>query len=135
MPVSLWPVAKILVVDDEEPLGFVFRECLMGDGHDVVICVDPTKAERTALEEKPDLALIDYRMPGKTGVELLADLRAREETRSLPVIFISGTEAVRFAGQIPPEPRVRFLRKPLDLAVLITMVREMLNPESWSARS
>ena len=44
-----------------------------------------------------------------------------------------GTEAVRFAGQIPPEPRVRFLVKPLDLDVLLTMVREMLDPNSWSA--
>ena len=130
----LYLMAKILVVDDEEPLTEVLRECLAGEGHDVVVCLDPTTAERTALEENPDLAILDYQMPRKTGVELLADLRAQEETQLLPVLFISGTEAVRFASQIPPEPRVRFLLKPLDLDAFMTMVREMLDPNSWSAR-
>ena len=129
----LYGMAKILVVDDEVSLTEVLRECLRGEGHSVVVCHDSTAAERTALEENPDLALIDYQMPRKTGVQLLSDLRAREETRLLPVLLISGTEAVRFAGQIPPEPRVRFLVKPLDLDVLLTMVREMLDPNSWSA--
>lgn len=129
----LYGMAKILVVDDEESLTELVRECLQGEGHVVVALHDPATAVRAALEEKPDLALIDYRMPRKTGVELLSDLRAREETRLLPVLLMSGTEAVRFAGQIPPEPRVRFLLKPLDLDVLVTMVREMLDPNSWSA--
>lgn len=127
-------MAKILVVDDEAPLTEVLRECLRGEGHDVVVCHDSTTAERAALEEKPDLALIDFQMPRKTGIQLLADLRAREETNLLPVLFISGTDAVRFAGQIPPEPRVRFLAKPIDMDALVTMVREMLDPNSWSAR-
>jgi DNA-binding response OmpR family regulator len=130
----LYLMAKILLVDDEESLTEVLRECLRGEGHDVVVCHDPIAAERLALEENPDLAILDYQMPRKTGVQLLADLRAREETQLLPVLFISGTEAVRFASQIPPEPRVRFLRKPMDLDALVTMVREMLDPNSWSAR-
>lgn len=130
----LYTMAKILVVDDEEALTTVLRGCLAGEGHDVVVCNDPTTAERIALEGNPDLAILDYQMPRKTGVQLLANLRAREETQLLPVLLISSTEAVRFASQIPPEPRVRFLRKPLDLVALVTIVREMLDPNSWSAR-
>ena len=126
-------MAKILVVDDEASLAAIVRECLAGEGYDVVVCHDPMMAERTALEENPDLALIDYQMPRKTGVQLLADLRAQEETRELPVLFLSGTEAVRFASQVPPEPRVRFLTKPVDMTVLITAVREMLDPNGWSS--
>ena len=126
-------MAKILVVDDEESVTLIVRDYLRGEGHDVVVCHDSTTAERIAVDEKPDLAVIDYLMPRKTGVQLIADLRAREETRLLPVLFISGTEAVRFAGQIPPEPRVRFLVKPIDMSVLMTMVQEMLDPNSWSS--
>lgn len=126
-------LAKILIVDDEESLTEILREFLRGEGHDVVVCHDPLAAERVALDEKPQLALLDYQMPGKTGVQLLADLRARAETRLLPVLLLSGMEAVRFAAQIPPEPRVRFLLKPLDMHVLHTMVREMLDPNSWSS--
>lgn len=133
MPVCCNSVAKILIVDDEVPLTEVFRECLLGEGHEVVVCNDPTMAVRAALEEKPDLALIDYQMPRLNGVQLLAELRAQPETNLLPVLFISGTAAVRFAGQVPPEPRVRFLAKPMDMDALVTMVREMLDPNGWSA--
>lgn len=126
-------MAKILIVDDEVALTEIYRECLLGEGHEVVVCHDPLTAVRTALEEKPDLALVDYQMPQMTGVQLLAELRAIEETSRLPVLFVSGTQAVRFAGQVPPEPRVRFLSKPAELAALLTMVREMLDPDGWSS--
>jgi len=129
----LSPVAKILIVDDEVPLTEVFRECLLGEGHEVVVCHDPTAALRAALEEKPSLVLMDYQMPRMTGVQVLAELRAHSELNLVPVLFISGTDAVRFAGQVPPEPRVRFLAKTMDLAALLTMVREMLDPNGWSS--
>lgn len=126
-------MAKILVIDDEEPLAAVVAACLKEAGYEVSVCLDSASAEAVVLSLKPDLALIDYQMPGKTGVQLLADLRARAETRLLPVLFLSGTEALRFAGQVPPEPRARFLRKPVEKAELLLMVGEMLNPEGWSA--
>ena len=122
------------MLDDEEPLAQMLGECLRGEGYEVVLCHDALKAERTALEERPDLIVIDYNMPGKTGVQVLADLRAREETRALPALFLSGTEILRFAGQVPPESRVRFLIKPVDLDAFVTMVREMLDPNGWSSR-
>lgn len=131
----LCSVAKILVVDDEPALALLVAECLKTGGHEPVICHDPTAAVALALKEKPELAIIDYQMPGKTGVQLLSDLRAREETRLLPVLFLSGTETVRYAGQVPPEPRVRFLRKPVERAVLLASAAEMLDPDSWTHAS
>lgn len=130
----LYLVAKILVVDDEESLTEILNVYLSAEGHEVVVCHDSSAAAGLALEIKPDIALLDYQMPRRTGVQLIAELRAREETRLLPVLLLSGTEAVRFAGQIPPEPRVRFLVKPVDMDILMTMIREMLDPNSWSAR-
>ena len=127
-------MAKILVVDDEESLTEILKVYLSDEGHDVVICHDSSAAASLALEIKPDIALLDYQMPRRTGVELVAELRAQEGTRLLPVLLLSGTEAVRFAGQIPPEPHVRFLAKPVNMDVLKTMIREMLDPNSWSAR-
>ncbi len=126
-------MANILVVDDEESLTEILKELLTRAGHKVFVCHDSTAAERLALEAKADLAIIDYQMPRKTGIQLLADLRARKETNMLPVLIISGAEAVRFAPQIPVDPRVRFLTKPIEVDALVTLVREMLDPNSWSA--
>lgn len=126
-------MATILIIDDDESLASIVAECLRDASHDVSLCLDSSSAEAEILSLKPDLAVIDYQMPKKTGVQLLADLRARPETKLLPVLFLSATEAVRFAGQVPPEPRARFLRKPVDKKELLLMVGEMLNPEGWSA--
>ena len=112
----------------------MLSQCLKEDGHQVDICLDSSRAEDAARAKDHDLALIDYQMPGMNGVQVLAALRGSERTRQLPVLFISGTEAVRFANQIPPDPRVRFLLKPVELDVLRTLVAEMLNPDSWSSK-
>lgn len=127
-------MARILLVDDEESLADMLAHSLRDEGHHVDICLDPSRAEAAARASEHDLALIDYMMPGMNGVQVLAALRAGERTRQLPVLFISGTEAVRFANQIPPDPRVRFLLKPVELDVLRTLVAEMLNPDSWSSK-
>ena len=123
------------MVDDEPALALLVAECLKTGGHEALVCHDPSLALALALKEKPALAIIDYQMPGKTGVQLLGDLRGREETRLMPVLFLSGTETVRYAGQVPPEPRVRFLRKPVERLVLLASVAEMLDPESWTHTS
>lgn len=123
---------KILIVDDEESLAEILKDYLLESGHQVVVCLDSTAAVAKAVEIKPDIALIDYQMPGKTGVELLVDLRKHEETRKLPVLFVSGTQTVRFAAQIPSEPNVRFVSKPVDLDTLSGVIREMLDPNGWS---
>ncbi len=126
-------MARILVVDDEEPLARIVADCLRKEGHAVEVCLDSSAAAAAARDSGSELALIDYQMPGKTGVELLAEFRARAETERMPVLFLSGTDAVRFAMLVPPEPRVRFLRKPVDKESLLTMVREMLDPDGWSS--
>ena len=83
-------------------------------------------------DEKPDLAVFDYKMPGKSGTELLADIRSGLNTRRIPVIFVSGTAPLLYSSQVPQEARVRFLSKPVDADSLLAAVTELLNPEGWS---
>ncbi|MBI3289164.1 MAG: response regulator transcription factor [Elusimicrobia bacterium] len=128
-------MTKILVVDDEEAVATLLAEHLSARGHSVSVCIDSSQAERVALQEKHDLAIIDYAMPIKDGITLLADLRTHEKTARMPVIFLSGTDAVRYSTQVPPEPRVRFMRKPVNMDVLAATIGELLDPESWSSAS
>ena len=125
-------MAKLLVVDDEASMVETLADCLSARGHDVVACVDSARAEELALSEKPDVLIVDFQMPGKTGAEVLAGLRSRPETKGLPVIFLSGTETLRYSSQVPAEPIVRFLRKPMEMEELLTLIAELLDPEGWS---
>ena len=58
---------------------------------------------------------------------VLAYLRTREETLQLPVIFLSGVNIITFSNEVPPDPRVRFMSKPLDFPILKVPIAELLS--------
>jgi len=126
-------MAKVLMVDDDMLLLQVTCDFLESRGHSVVRCGDPTEAMSLAEASVPEIAIIDYEMPRLNGTQLLALLRQTESTRALPVIFLSGVDALRFAAQVPPDPRARFLHKPVDFGILDAAIAELLSPDGWSA--
>ena len=90
----------VLIVEDEPPLVELlrynlesegFRTGIAGDGEEALIMVD---------EETPDLVLLDWMLPEVSGIEICRRLRAREETRSLPIVMLTarGEEADRLRG-------------------------------------
>jgi diguanylate cyclase (GGDEF)-like protein len=82
---------RILIVDDEiinlKVLSELFRHKVQ-----LTLAKDGRQALRKARETKPDLILLDIRMPGLDGFETLARLRQNESTAHIPVIFISGLD-------------------------------------------
>jgi len=125
-------MARILMVDDDELLLQVTGDYLESLGHSVDRCGDPTQAAELAEKTAPDLAIVDYEMPRLTGTQLLTELRGGGRTHMLPVIFLSGVEALRYVSQVPPDPRVRFLQKPVDFEDLEGAIAALLDPEGWS---
>lgn len=119
-------MACILVVDDDDMFRRLLCDFLVDAGHDVVGSGDPAAVTRLVGERAPDLAILDYMMPGMFGTDVLAELRSCEATRKLPVIFLSGTDIIRFSGKVPPEPLVRFMSKPLDFVRLEGAIADFL---------
>ena len=128
-------MARILMVDDDELLLQVTGDYLESKGHAVDRCGDPTSAAELAEKTAPDLAIVDYEMPRLTGTQLLTELRSGGRTHMLPVIFLSGVEALRYVSQVPPDPRVRFLQKPVDFEDLDGAIAALLDPDGWSKNS
>jgi CheY-like chemotaxis protein len=79
---------KILVVEDNPAVLNLLRQGLENCGS-VSTATDGADGLLKALEEKPDLILSDYQMPGLNGLQLYEKLRAREETRTTPFIFLA----------------------------------------------
>ena len=128
-------MARILLVDDDEILLQVAADYLESRGHALTRCLDSTQAVALAEQNAAELAIVDYEMPRLTGTNLLTELRTNARTMALPVIFLSGVEALRYASQVPPDPRVRFLQKPVEFDDLDGAIAALLDPNGWSANA
>jgi len=79
---------KILVVEDNPAVLELLRKGMEPCGA-IVTATDGTDALLKAIEEKPDLIVSDYQMPGLNGQQLFEKLRSRDETKKIPFIFIA----------------------------------------------
>src|SRR6266850_1582219 len=92
--------ARILVVEDEEALTTLLRYNLDAEGYDVETVGRGDDADTRLKEHVPDLIVLDWMLPGLSGIELCRRLRARPETRQLPIIMLTarGEESERVRG-------------------------------------
>lgn len=80
---------RILLVEDDDSLAEMYRLSLATGGHDVEIARDGHAGLEVVLDRPPDLLLLDIRLPGIDGLNLLAALRDDARSARLPVIVLS----------------------------------------------
>src|SRR5947209_16674378 len=85
---------SILVVDDKREVRMLLTELLAADGLKVQVADSGEVAISSLSAQRPDLVLVDIRMPDMDGFEVCRRLKQSAETRDIPVIFLSGTDAV-----------------------------------------
>jgi CheY-like chemotaxis protein len=82
-------MVKILIADDERDIRDLITFTLQFAGYEVVPTANGEEALRAALQEIPDLILLDVRMPRMTGYEACEQIKADARTRHIPVVFLS----------------------------------------------
>jgi len=82
-------VAKILVAEDEKDIRELIAFTLRYAGFDVEVAVNGIEALEKIGQEKPDLIILDVRMPRMTGYEVCRRLKEDPQTRDIPVVFLS----------------------------------------------
>ncbi len=85
--ISMEEKKKILAIDDEEDIRFILKEELTDEGYEILTLGDPTQALDAIASFKPDLILLDIKMPQMSGIELLGKIRDRYY--DLPVILLT----------------------------------------------
>jgi two-component system alkaline phosphatase synthesis response regulator PhoP len=80
---------KVLVVDDEIHIVHVVAIKLRNNDYEVLTAENGSEAFELACREKPDIIVTDCQMPVMTGLELVAKLRANEETKDTPVVLLT----------------------------------------------
>ena len=84
---------RILIIDDEKDLARMVQTRLNYYGYDSFILVDPRKALEVAEKKKPDLILLDVLMPQVNGREVCKQLKGKETTKDIPVIFLTAKDS------------------------------------------
>ena len=118
--------AHILLVEDEEPLLRLLRYNLEAEGYAVDTASQGDEAVLKIDENQPDLVVLDWMMPGVSGLELCRQLRARRETAQLPIIMLTarGEEAQRVRGLSTGADD--YIVKPFSMPELVARIRALL---------
>ncbi len=91
---------KVLIVEDEESLAIMLQYNLEARGYEVEVAERGDEAEEMIAENRPDIIILDWMLPGVSGIELCRRLRAGRKTRLIPVIMLTakGEEADKVRG-------------------------------------
>jgi len=122
--------AHILIVEDEEALSLLLRYNLDKEGYEVDSVARGDEAELRLKEKAPDLLILDWMLPGLSGIELCRRLRARPETKQLPIIMLTarGEESERIRGLVTGADH--YVVKPFSVPELIARVAALLRRAS-----
>ncbi|RLA10736.1 MAG: phosphate regulon transcriptional regulatory protein PhoB [Gammaproteobacteria bacterium] len=85
--------ARILIVDDEPAIRDMLTFALSNSGYEPLAAEDARAADLLIADQSPDLMLLDWMMPGETGVSFCRRLRSQSTTRDLPIIMLTARDA------------------------------------------
>jgi CheY-like chemotaxis protein len=114
--------ARILVVDDDPASRMLCSINLQFEGVVVLEAADGRRGLEQARSEHPDLVVTDVRMPGLDGFQLAEALRRDEQTRQIPLIFISAETEPANAARARELGALAYLTKPFDPPALASLV-------------
>jgi DNA-binding NtrC family response regulator len=118
---------RLLVVDDDPDQVEIVRHVLEPEGLTVTGAGSGEQALTLVVTSHPDAVLLDYRLPGMSGLETLRAIRANGYDR--PVVLVSGHASMETAADAMESGAEDFLTKPMDAMALRALARRMVNNE------
>jgi DNA-binding NtrC family response regulator len=114
----------ILIVEDDEDIGNLISLVITGEtSHLAMLVKDGFQALRWMKAKKPDLLILDYHLPGMTGIQLYDHLHARTDLADVPVVLVSSDAPVSEARK----RHLPLIHKPFDLDEFLELVEEMID--------
>ena len=126
-------VKKILFIEDELDQVMLITERLKSNGFEVVSAADGEKGLQKALEELPDLILLDIVMPLKNGLEVASELKNNSKTRGIPIIILTASDMSSLDERCRDCGADFVMRKPYNSNELINKINELLISQSPQA--
>jgi CheY-like chemotaxis protein len=117
---------RVLIVDDETSIRLICRLNLRSAGFDTLEASDGASAIALALAELPDLILLDIMLPGMDGWQVAEELAANDETREIPILFLSARSESGDQRRGHATGGVGYITKPFDPLEMTNTVRDVL---------
>ena len=117
--------ARILVVDDDTALAEMIGIVLRTEGFDPVFCADGAEALSAFQTSRPDLVLLDLMLPGKSGIEVCAEIRAEAGT---PIIMLTAKSDTADVVRGLESGADDYVVKPFNPKELVARIRTRLRP-------
>jgi CheY-like chemotaxis protein len=117
----------VLICDNEEVLRTLVRDALSIGDYEIVEARDGDESVRAARSCEPDLIVLDMMMPGRTGLEVLGELRSEPRFEQTPVIMLTARAQAADRDAALAAGVDRFLPKPFSPLALASVVEELLD--------
>ncbi|MCB2172216.1 response regulator [archaeon] len=120
----------VLVVDDEEDVLDLVKTVLTGNGYQVTTAKTGEQALIQAVENRPDLILLDLVMPGISGLEVCRLLKSKKDFKKVPIIMMSVLDRPIDHQHIEEARADSFIHKPFDIDQLLITVDSIQNKKN-----
>jgi two-component system copper resistance phosphate regulon response regulator CusR len=122
---------RILVVEDNPRIASFLRKGLVEEGYLVECAADGDDAYRKAMEQEFDAAVVDVMLPGRSGIELVRDLR--EAGKAIPILLLTALDRTENKIEGLDAGADDYLTKPFDFTELTARLRALLRRSSGVA--
>lgn len=127
-PKELLKMRKIvLIVDDEPDFLEEMKEALNGNGFDLDFALSGFEAGTKVYTKKPDLILLDFKMPGMDGFKVCGELKKNSSTCEIPVFAVTALNLYDDIERIKQSGVVAYIPKPVDVDNLLRLIKKKLN--------
>jgi signal transduction histidine kinase/ActR/RegA family two-component response regulator len=120
----------VLGVDDELGMTLLYEKYLLSEGYRFIACNDPTLAAEQALRLKPNMILLDVRMPKLSGIKVVEQIRATPETAHIPIVMCTIEARQQVESDAFQAGANAVLQKPVSRQTLIRVVQQWTRTES-----
>lgn len=120
-------MTKVLVIDDEAPIRLLCRVNLEAEGMTVLEAPDGGTGLEVARDEQPDAILLDVMMPGLDGWTVAERLLADDETRDIPIVFLTARADLRDRARGMDIGGLDYITKPFNPVELASLVRRIMS--------
>lgn len=117
---------KILIADDEPSVVKILGMRLKANGYQVIAANDGPSTIELANQEKPDLIVLDVKMPGKNGYSVFRDIREAVCTMSIPVVFFSALPSEQAQEKVTQLGADGFISKSAEPNEMLSKITEIL---------